>query len=37
VAPFYIWQMLWEVGYPATVFFILEDGVVIFLQIIEDH
>jgi hypothetical protein len=37
MAPLYIWQMLWQVGYPPPILVILEDVVVIFLHITEDR
>jgi len=37
VFPFYILQMLSEMGYPSPILVILEDAVFIFLHTTEDH
>jgi hypothetical protein len=37
VTPYYIWQMLWQIGYPVPILVILEHGDVIFAYITEDH
>ena len=37
VAPFYIQQMLWQLGYPLPILVILQHGDVIFVYITEDH